>query len=124
MKEKDNIDFVDSKAEQAEKIELKKNSIKEYINGSFVAKQLFGKQLRFVVFCTILMVIYIANKFHAEYTLRNNVRLQDEVNELRAESITTAAELMFMSRQSQVFRMVQEQGLELKESRVPPKMIK
>lgn len=124
MKENDNIDFVDSKAEQAEKIELKKSSIKEYINGSFVAKQLFGRQLRFVVFCTILIIIYIANKFHAEYTLRNNVRLQDEVNELRAESIATAAELMFLSRQSQVFRMVQEQGLELKESRVPPKMIK
>jgi cell division protein FtsL len=124
MKEKEDKDFVDSKAEQADKIELKKSSIKEYINGSFVAKQLFGKQLRFVVFCTILMVIYIANKFHAEYTLRNNVRLQDEVNELRAESIATAAELMYLSRQSQVFRMVQEQGLELKESRVPPKMIK
>jgi len=122
-KEKD-IEFVDVKAEQAEKAELKKNSIKGYINGSILGKKVFSKQLPFLIFCTVLIVCYIANKYHAEYTLRKTVKLQEELDELRAESIATAAELMFSSRQSQVFKMVQEQGLSLKESTVPPKMIK
>ena len=123
-KEGTDKDFIDSKAEQADKTELKKSSIKGYFNGSILAKQSMSKQLPFLIFCTALIVCYIANKYHAEYTMRKTVKLQEELSEMRAESIATAAELMFLSRQSQVIKMVQEQGLGLKESTVPPKMIK
>ncbi|HOU74339.1 MAG TPA: FtsL-like putative cell division protein, partial [Tenuifilum sp.] len=43
---------------------------------------------------------------------------------LRAESITTAAQYMSISRQSEVVKLVEEKGLGLIESRVPPKKLK
>jgi hypothetical protein len=119
-KEKD-IEFIDQKTEQND---IKKLSIKEYLNGSIIAKQFVGKQLVFVIFCFILAITYIANRFHAEYILRKTINLENEMNELRSESITTSSELMFSSRQSQVYKMVSEAGLELKESVVPPTKIK
>ena len=42
---------------------------------------------------------------------------------LRSESITTAAELMRISRQSEVVNLVKERGMELEESTTPPKII-
>lgn len=106
--------------ENEEQKELQRNILKEVLTGRILSKQSFSKQLPFLVFCTFLAVIYIANKYHAEYTLRESTLLQEQLEELRAESITTASELMFESRQSQVFKMVQGSGLQLEESRVPP----
>ena len=50
--------------------------------------------------------------------------LQNEIEELRAESITTASELIYFSKRSEVNKMINEKGLDLKESRVPPIKIK
>ncbi len=36
-----------------------------------------------------------------------------------AESLSTSAELMFISRQSEVYKMVRERGLDLEELKVP-----
>lgn len=46
--------------------------------------------------------------------------MEREVRDLRFESITTAAQLMFISKQSEVKRRVNEEGLELEESKEPP----
>jgi cell division protein FtsL len=118
---KKDIEFIDQKKEGKE---LKKTSIKEFIDGSFLTRTSVVNQLPFIVFCVSLAILYIANKYHAEYMLRKTYKLKDEIEELRAESITTASELMFASRQSQVFKMVETEGLGLKESRVPPVRIR
>jgi hypothetical protein len=67
--------------------------------------------------------MYIGNRYHAEKVLRQNLKLQNEIKELRAEKITTASELMYSSKQSEVLKMVKEKGLELEESFDPPKRI-
>ncbi len=43
-----------------------------------------------------------------------------EVKDLRAESISTSANLMYASRQSEVYRLVKERGLNLEEMKSPP----
>ena len=48
------------------------------------------------------------------------VALEKEVSELRFEAITTAAELMKLSVQSEVERRIHEAGLDLVQTRVPP----
>jgi hypothetical protein len=68
--------------------------------------------------------VYIGNSYHAEKVARSISRLQREVKDLRAESITTAADLMYISRQSVVQQMVKNSKLELKESVEPPYKIK
>jgi len=69
---------------------------------------------------TLLAAIYIGNRFHAEKITRETTRLQREVRELRSESLATSAELMYISRQSEVYRLVKERGLNLEETKTPP----
>jgi len=120
-KEKENIDFINQGEEQSE---LKKYSLKEFISGRLLSRERMAKQLPFIFFLFFIALVYIANRYQAERMLRESAKMQEELSELRAESITTAAELMFASRQSQVFKLVQEKELGLKESRVPPRRIR
>jgi len=119
--EKETNDFENQKEEQKE---LSKYTLKEILTGSVLVKQSVVKQLPFLFFITFLAILYIANRYQAEHLLRESVKLQEELNELRAESITTTSELMFASRQSQVIRIIHENNLDLKESTTPPRRIK
>jgi hypothetical protein len=119
--EKKNIEFVN---QQEEEKELKKYSVKQWITGSALAKANVRQQMPFVIFLAVLGFVYIANRYHAESIMRDTMKLQQELDELRAESITTAAELMFACRQSQVQKMIDKEDLGLKEATAPPLRIK
>lgn len=117
---KENIEFVEEK--QVKK-DQRFGSIKDLIDGSLIANDFIVKQLPYIVFLVMLAFIYIANRYNAEKVVRRNIELTKEINELRAEAITTSSELMFISKQSEVAKLVEKRGLELKESVVPPRKI-
>jgi cell division protein FtsL len=94
--------------------------MKELLSGSMVTEKIILKNLWYVMLLTLLAAIYIGNRFHAEKITRETTRLQREVKELRAESLSTSADLMDLSRQSEVFRLVNEKGLNLEEMKTPP----
>jgi hypothetical protein len=119
-KEKD-IEFIDPKVERSEH---KKINVKDWMDGSVLTRKGIVRQLPFILYLSFLATIYIGNRYHAEKVVRNLTKLQTEVRDLRAESITTASELMFMSKQSEVIKMVEANQLELKESVKPPVKIK
>ena len=117
---KDNVEFIE---EKQEKKESKFGSIKELLDGSLIANDFIVKQLPYIVFLVALAFIYIANRYHAEKVVRASIELSKEINDLRAEAITTSSELMFISKQSEVAKLVQQRGLGLNESLEPPKKI-
>jgi len=121
MDNMENTDFVDVKKESDE---LKGTSIRDIFNGSLLTRGIILKNIGFIIWLTFLGFVYIGNSYHAEKVARSINRLQREVKDLRAESITTAAELMFVSRQSVVQQMVKNSRLDLKESVEPPYKIK
>ena len=94
--------------------------MKELLSGSMVSEKIILRNLGFVSLITLLAAIYIGNRFHAEKITREATKLQREVKDLRAESLSTSADLMYVSRQSEVFRLVREKGLNLEELKVPP----
>jgi len=94
--------------------------IKDLLSGSMVSDRIILKNLGFIVFLTLLGAIYIGNRFHAERLTREIARLNSIVKDLRAESLSTSADLMYASKQSEVLRMVREKGLDLEELKVPP----
>jgi cell division protein FtsL len=94
--------------------------IKELLSGSMITEKIILKNLWYVLLVTLLAAIYIGNRFHAERITRETTKLQQEVRELRAESLSTSASLMFISRQSEVQRLVKEKGLNLEELKTPP----
>lgn len=115
-----NIDFIDEPADYSEE---KKFSAKSLIDGSVLTRNWVVNQVPFIIFITFLAILYIANRYHAERIVRETVKIQHEVKELRFESITTASDLMYISKQSEVTRMVQEKIPGLEELVEPPSKI-
>jgi hypothetical protein len=66
-----------------------------------------------------LLVLYIGNRFNAEKITRESTRLQREVKDLRSESLSTSADLMYVSKQSEVYKLVKQKGLSLEELKTP-----
>lgn len=100
-----------------------KSSLKNVLDGSILTRDSVIEQLPYVLFLTLIAVFYIGNRYHAEKIVRETIQTQAELKELRAESITTASKLMFISKQSEVARLVNEKGLQLKEAVEPPKKL-
>jgi hypothetical protein len=94
--------------------------MKELLSGSMVSEKIILKNLGYVSLVTLLAAIYIGNRFHAEKITRETTKLQREVKDLRSEALSTSADLMYVSRQSEVFRLVREKGLSLEELKTPP----
>lgn len=94
--------------------------MKELLSGTMVSEKLILKNLGYISLIALLAAIYIGNRFHAEKVTRETNRLSREVKDLRAESLSTSADLMILSRQSEVYRMVREKGLNLEELKTPP----
>jgi hypothetical protein len=94
--------------------------IKELLSGSMVSEKIILNNLGYVALLTFLTAVYIGNRFHAEKITRESTRLQREVKDLRAESLSTSADLMYISKQSEVFSLVREKGLNLEELKSPP----
>jgi len=92
--------------------------LKEILSGGITSKIIL-KNIWYVIVITSLVAIYIANRFHAEKITRDISRIQSEVKELRAESLSTSADLMYVSRQSEVYKLVKEKGLDLEELKTP-----
>ena len=106
---------------ESENRQIKSRSfIKELLSGSMVSEKIILKNLGYISLITILTAVYIGNRFHAEKITRESTRLQREVKDLRAESLSTSADLMDISKQSEVFTLIREKGLNLEELKTPP----
>jgi len=124
MSEQDNsrIEFIDEQPQT--KGAKKKSGVRDIINGNILTREAVTGQIPYILFLAFLAIVYIANRYRYERLVREGQQMQIEVRNLRAESITTASQLMFISKQSQVSVLVKEKGLGLEESVVPPKKIK
>lgn len=110
-------DFISPNEELKETLE---SSVKELLDGRILADRVIRKNIAFILFLTFLGIFYIANGYSTEKLYKQKVKMEREVRELRFESITTAARLMFISKQSEVKRRINEAGLDLQESKEPP----
>lgn len=115
-----NNEFVDVKPESKP---AKKSTVKGLLDGSLLARNAVLEQLPFVLFIVLLAIIYIGNRYHAERLIRETAGIQKELKDLRSEAITTSSDLMFISKQSEVTKLIEKKGLDLKESVEPPKII-
>ena len=115
-REKRNIEFDQS-------IEEKSFSLRDLLDGNVLTRKAVLKQGRFILLLVLIAFLSIANRNHAEKTVIRLNRLQNDVKELRARSISTSSELVRISRQSELIHLVERYGLELEESLEPPKKL-
>lgn len=87
-------------------------------SGNFLKGDNIIGALPYIFFLTFLGLCYIANGFYAEKEVRDIVKTNKEVKDMRSEYITIKSELNYNSKQSQVASAVAPLGL--KESGYPP----
>lgn len=98
-------------------------SLRDLLDGNVLTRQTVLKQTRFILLLVLVAFLSIANRNHAEKTVIQLNRLQSDVKELRAQSITISSGLVRISRQSEVVRLVNRYELGLKENLEPPKKL-
>jgi hypothetical protein len=101
----------------------KKVSVREVLNGRFLESEWLRRNriLLFVIF--LMLLANISVRYKSEKVIREMTALEDSLKERRSESITIAAEVMKLSRPSQIIDRVKKSGLELETSKEPPRKI-
>ena len=78
--------------------------------------------MKFFLFLFLIAMLHITNNHWAMTQMRNVNKLGRELKEKRWDYLTTKSDLMNRSKQSEVVKMVEGQGL--KELRQPPFIVK
>ena len=117
-REKRNIEF-DQSIEEKEK----SFALRDLLDGNVLTRKAVLKQGRFILLLVLVAFLSIANRNHAEKTVIRLNLLQSDVKELRARSISTSSELVKVSRQWEVLRLVERYELGLEENLEPPKKL-
>ncbi len=121
VEEEVNINSENSNKKEAEG--TRSNPFRAFMDGSLLSKEIIRKQFPFVIFLSLIAIGFIANRYQAEKIVRNTESLKIELKELRAEQISVTSELMQLSQQSEVVKLVTTNQLGLTESVDPPKKI-
>ena len=97
------------------------SSVGSVLSGSFLSGKKVTKQLPFIMSLALLAMFYIANNYNSQKTAIQINKTLKEIEGLRYEYISTKANLMYISKQSEIVKRLQTSGL--KEAIVPPDKI-
>lgn len=81
-------------------------------------KEMLMKVMPYIFFLTVIALVYIANSYYAEKTIREIDAITKEIKTLHTENTIGGSDYMMLSKQSEVARAVAPQGI--KESLVAP----
>ncbi len=96
---------------------------KQYLDGSLLVRRDVVQQMPLIVLIIILIFFYIGNRYAAESAAIKKTAMQHEIKDLRSKSVSITAELMNLSKQSEIVKLLKSKGLDLKENIVPPRKI-
>ena len=110
-------------SQQEKKNESKSNPIAALLSGRLLTQDAVIKHLPFLLFMAFIGLVYIANGYLAESSVRKINRTQQEIKELRSEQISMKSELNNTIIESELMKIIQERNMGLDESYDPPKKI-
>jgi len=103
--------------------DIKSSTIRDIINGNILTKNFLLKQYGLLIMIAGLTFLYVDNRFYCETQLAKEIDLKKKIQDVKYESLTISAELMQISRQSNVMNKVNESGIYLIQSPTPPILI-
>lgn len=130
LDESEDIDSPDDESDESESGEEQENvarksrSLFTIFLGSYIVGPHTKKMMPYIVFVTVLAILYIVNGFAINAQHRKHSQLTEQVKELRSKSRAINAIKMQEMRRSSILERCQERGIELEESVVPPKIVK
>jgi len=104
--------------------DIKSSTARDILNGNILTKKFFKKQYGLLAMIAVLALLYVDNRYYCETQLLKEIRLKKEILDLKYEALTLSADLMTISRQSNVLNNVNSSGLKLIETYTPPIVIK
>jgi len=103
--------------------DIKSSTVRDILNGNILTKKFFQKQYGLIIMIAVLVFLYVDNRYQCENQQVREIELKKKIQDVKYESLTISAELMEISRQSNVMKKVNESGLPLVESTTPPIVI-
>lgn len=100
--------------------DIKSSTFRDVLNGEIFSKRFFKKQYKLIILISILAFFYVDNRYSCETQLAKSIKLKKQIQDAKYESLTISAELMNLSRQSNVLKLVKERDLQLVQTSVPP----
>lgn len=97
--------------------ELRASSLRDILTGRILTKRVVWKQYGLAALIALFAFFYIDNRFYCEKQLAKEIKLKKQLQDIKYESLTISAELMKISRQSYVQRLIIEKGIDLKDNK-------
>ncbi len=99
--------------------EIKSSSFRDFLNGNMFTKKFFRKQIPLIFMIFILLFFYVDNRFYCEKKLLNILELEKKIKDIKFESLTISAQLMRLTRQSNINQLIKDRGIDLEVSKKP-----
>lgn len=100
-------------------------SVKSILGGDFLMSRFMIKQIMFVVFCVLLMILYTANRYDSQQDAILIDSLRGRLQEVKYNVLTQSSELMNLTRQSNVEKMLKGTADSLLHNSItPPYLVK
>ena len=120
--EEENIELQEEKKEGVEAIRRFTNdedededdsghvSIRNIIGGDILSSKMVVRQLVFIAFCIVLMLIYTANRYSSLQDIIQIDSLRVRLTKVHYEVLTQSSELLNQSRQSNIEKKLDQMG--------------
>ena len=103
--------------------DLRSSSVRDILNGNILTKKFIRRQYLLIILLVVLSIGYIDNRYASEKQIANMVMLKKNIQDAKYESLTISAELMEISRQSNLLLLMGSKGMQLKPGSTPPIVI-
>ncbi|MDO9154647.1 MAG: FtsL-like putative cell division protein [Paludibacter sp.] len=103
--------------------EIKSSSFRDFLNGTFFTNKFFKRQIILIIMIFLLIIFYVDNRYYCEKQLYTIIELEKKIKDVKYESLTISAQLMKITRQSNIVKMVNERGINLTIIKTPPIVI-
>lgn len=100
--------------------DLSGTSIRDLFAGNFFRRDFLLRQVWLFLLILAMLFCYVGNRYVCQQKIVEIDRLQKQLLDVKLDALTRTSDLMLISRQSQVKRIIKSHGVDLTESTTPP----
>ena len=97
------------------------STLKKWMQGqSFLTLNFFKSNWYYVLAITIMLLMFISNKYVCQENLAEVIRLSDELDDAKTDCVKASAEYNSKIRESEMTTLIEENGINLQTPDQPP----
>lgn len=116
-KKKEQKEFISPRQEIRES---RKITLKDLLGGGVLSREIVVQQIPYALFLFAILLFYIGNQYRGDGVMKEIIKVEQSLKELRTESVSTAFELMEKSKQTRVVELIEAKGMNLHVAMDPP----